>query len=450
MNLALLPETAAAPASREILSRLMQLHPKSIDLSLGRLERLLARLGHPERRLPPVVHVAGTNGKGSTIAYMRAALEAAGQRTHVYISPHLVRFNERIRLAGGIIDDDHLQSVLQDCENANGGEPITFFEITTAAAFLAFADTPGDVLLLETGLGGRLDATNVVERPLLTAITAISLDHQQFLGDDVASIAGEKAGILKPGVPGLIAAQEPDAAAAIRARADAIGAPLLMEGQDWQISAGDGRIRFVDGTGAVDQPMPVLAGLHQLQNAGLAIATLRRLGGFTVSDTALSQGLTGARWPGRLQQLQGGRLGRLLPPGAELWLDGGHNPAAGLVLADSLRAWNRDGTGDTRPLHMIFGMLETKDARRFLAPFADLHPTVWAMRVPDEPASLSAEAAAAAAHDAGLHATTATGLRDALAAIAGCDDGGVPPRVLICGSLYLAGHVLAEDGSLPD
>jgi len=447
MNLALPPEALASPESQEILARLIRLHPKRMDLSLGRLERLLARLDHPQRKLPPVVHVAGTNGKGSSIAYMRAALEAAGYRVHVYISPHLLRFNERIRLSGRQIGDGALHAALQVCERANGDEPITFFEITTAAAFVAFAQTPADVLLLETGLGGRLDATNVVERPLLTAITPVSYDHQQFLGESLTEIAGEKAGILKPDAPAVIGPQQPEALAAIERRARELGVSLSLAGRDWTVHRADGGLRFAGNGGALDLPLPRLAGLHQAENAGLALACLQALPGFTLPHTALAAGLQRADWPGRLQHLAEGRLQALLPAGSEVWLDGGHNPAAGDVLAESLRTWQ---ARDPRPLHVVFGMLNSKDPQAFLAPFVPLAPGgLFTVPVPDEPASLSASDAAAAAESAGLPARPLADVPAALAAIAEQSTAGPAPRVLICGSLYLAGHVLALDGAVP-
>jgi len=447
MNLALPPEALASPESQEILARLTRLHPKRMDLSLGRLERLLDRLGHPERQLPPVVHIAGTNGKGSTIAYMRAALEAAGYRVHVYISPHLLRFNERIRLAGRQIGDGELHAVLQACERANGEEPITFFEITTAAAFLAFAQHPADIALLETGLGGRLDATNVVERPLVTAITPVSYDHQQFLGESLTEIAGEKAGILKPGVPAVIGPQEPEALAAIERRARALRVSLSLAGRDWTVHRTDGGLQFGGHGAAANLPLPRLAGLHQAENAGLALACLQQLDGFALPQSALAAGLQRADWPGRLQHLADGQLQTLLPAGSDVWLDGGHNPAAGDVLADSLRTWQGR---DPRPLYLVFGMLNSKDPRAFLAPFADKAPQgLFTVPVPDEPASLSAAEAAAGAEAAGLAARPVADVPAALKAIADMHAGGPAPRVLICGSLYLAGHVLALDGTVP-
>ncbi|MFN6980052.1 MAG: bifunctional folylpolyglutamate synthase/dihydrofolate synthase, partial [Gemmobacter sp.] len=336
----------------------MTLHPKVIDLTLGRMHRLLAALGHPERRLPPVIHIAGTNGKGSTQAMIRAGLEGAGQRVHAYTSPHLARFHERIRLAGTLIAEDHLAALLDECEAANGGAPITFFEITTAAAFLAFARVPADWLLLEVGLGGRLDATNVVDRPRLTVITPVSLDHQQYLGETVPEIAAEKAGILKPGVPGIIAPQSPDALGVIEARAAATGAPLTIANRDFQAWADRGRLVFQDLDGLLDLPRPVLPGPHQIDNAGAALAALRVLG---LGDAEAA--VTRADWPARMQRLRRGPLSTAAP-GVELWLDGGHNPAGGAAIAATLAAMS------ARPTYLIAGMLNTKDVTGFMRPLA--------------------------------------------------------------------------------
>jgi dihydrofolate synthase/folylpolyglutamate synthase len=436
-----------------VFERLMRLHPKIIDLSLDRVEVLLARLGHPERSLPPVVHVAGTNGKGSVIAYTRAALEAAGYRVHVYTSPHLARFNERIRLAGRLIEDDALIALLEECERVNEGVPITFFEITTAAAFLAFARTPADAVLLETGLGGRLDATNVVDRPTATAITPVSLDHQQYLGDTLAAIAGEKAGILKPGVPCVLSRQPPEAGQAIVARASAVGAPLLKEGVDWLVEgdepikaragARDGLV-FTHGGIRLALPRPRLLGAHQISNAGAALATLQVLcgAGFRIPDTALAKAMIDVEWPARLQRLLRGPLVGRLPAGWQLWLDGGHNPAAGDVLAAQARRWHQERP--RLPLHLISGMLNTKDPVGFFRPLAGLADSVRTVAIPGEANSLAAEALAAVARDVGLKAASAANVVDALDAIVAA--AGQPARVLICGSLYLAGTVLTENG----
>ncbi|HVG81156.1 MAG TPA: folylpolyglutamate synthase/dihydrofolate synthase family protein [Methylomirabilota bacterium] len=427
------------PASDAVLERLSRLHPKIIDLSLSRVERLLAALGHPERRLPPVVHVAGTNGKGSVLAYLRAMFEASGRRVHVYVSPHLVRFNERIRLAGTLIDEPLLIELLEECERANGGEPITFFEITTAAAFLAFERAPADVLLLETGLGGRLDATNVIDRPLATAITPVSMDHMQFLGDSLAAIAGEKAGILKAGVPAAIGPQPSEAMAVIESRAAEIGASLHRFGAEWSIEPDGEGFVYRGPMGSRRLPRPNLPGRHQIDNAGVALACLDLMGaGFALTRPHIAAGLTSADWPARLQRLTRGPLSDMLPEGSELWLDGGHNEAAGAVLAEMAKGWQ------DRPLHLVFGMLETKEPRAFLAHLAPLVRSLQAVPIPGEHASLTPAQSAAHARAAGIAAAEADDVEAAVAAILKAER--EPCRILICGSLYLAGTVLAENG----
>jgi dihydrofolate synthase / folylpolyglutamate synthase len=420
-------------ASDRVLERLMSLHPKVIDLTLGRVERLLAALGHPERRLPPVVHVAGTNGKGSTIAMIRAGLEAKGNRVHVYTSPHLARFHERIRLGGRLIDEDRLIALLETCEAANEGAPITFFEITTAAAFLAFAEEPADMVLLEVGLGGRLDATNVIDRPRLCVITPVALDHQQFLGETLAEIAFEKAGILKPGVPCVLGPQDAEAWDVIVDHAGAVGAPLIAEGQDWQVWEEHGRLAFQDLAGLVDLPRPVLIGAHQVANAGAALAALRLLG---AGEEACAAAMTAAEWPARLQRLRSGPLVEAAGA-AELWLDGGHNPAAGVALAEAL------GRLPPRPLHLVTGMLRTKDVAGFLRPLAERAASLTAVAIPGEAATLPAEATVEAARAVGLPAEPAADVAAAIAAIVAREP---DCRILICGSLYLAGRVLRENG----
>ena len=421
------------PGSDRVLERLMSLHPKIIDLTLGRVERLLAALGHPERRLPPVIHVAGTNGKGSTIAMIRAGLVAGGGRVHVYTSPHLARFHERIRLAGELISEERLLALLEHCEEENGGAPITFFEITTAAAMLAMAETPADWVLLEVGLGGRLDATNVIDRPRTCVITPVSLDHQQYLGETLSQIAFEKAGILKPGVPCVVGAQQAEAWDAIVARADAVGAPLVAEGMEWQVWEEHGRLVFQDGAGLIDLPLPGLIGRHQVENAGMALAVLRGLG---AGEAGCAAAMTGAVWPARLQRLRHGPLVEAAGA-AELWLDGGHNPAAGIALAEAL------GRLRPRPLHLVCGMLNTKDVAGFLAPLAVCAEDLAGVDIPGEAATLRADQTVAAAAAAGLRARPATSLAAAVREIASADPGA---RILICGSLYLAGQVLRENG----
>ena len=398
-----------------ILERLYGLHPKLIDLSLDRVFRLLGRLGDPHVSLPPVVHVAGTNAKGSVIAMMRAALQAADYKVHVHTSPHLVRFNERIRLAGDLIGDAALIELLEECEAANAGDAITFFEITTVAALLAFSRTPADIVLLETGLGGRLDATNVIDAPALTVITPVSMDHQQFLGDTLAAIATEKAGILKPGVRCVVAEQHPDVLAVIEQKADAIGAPLTLDHRD--------------------APPTNLAGPHQGRNAAVAKAALDALAGFTVSANAITTGFANVDWPARLQPLTSGALADMLGAEQELWLDGGHNQAAGIAIAGWLES------GPDKPLHVVMGMLNSKDPVAFLTPFKGRISTFRAVAIPGEENSFSADGLAARTDHAGK---TSTSVTDALSAIATEHPG--PGRVLITGSLYLAGKVLAENG----
>lgn len=428
-----MPPLPRIDRSDEILARLTALHPKLIDLTLDRVWRLLAALGHPERHLPPVIHVAGTNGKGSTLACLRAGLEAEGGRVHSYTSPHLVRFHERIRLAGTLISEPALAGLLDECEAANGGAPITFFEITTCAALLAYARTPADWLLLEVGLGGRLDATNVVARPALCVITPVSYDHEQYLGGTLTAIAGEKAGILKPGVPCIVGPQTPEALEVIEARAAEVGAPLHVHGRDWLAWAERGRLVVQDGSGLADLPPPRLRGAHQIANAGAAVAGLRLLGR---SEAAQEAAPAQAEWPARMQRLTRGPLAAAAP-GVELWLDGGHNPAAGAALAAVLAEL------PVRPTHVICGMLGTKDVEGFLRPLAAQAESLQAVSIPGAAATLPAEATCAAARAAGLRAVTAPDVAAALAAIVAADPGA---RVLICGSLYLAGEVLRENG----
>ena len=425
------PETAA------IVERLNRLHPRVIDLSLGRMERLLEKLGHPERRIPPVVHVAGTNGKGSTVAFMRAICEAAGQTVHAYISPHLVRFNERIRVSGELISNTYLMELIDACEAINAGDPITFFEITTALAFKAFAERPADVTLLETGLGGRLDATNVIDRPRATAITSISIDHVAFLGDTLAKIAGEKAGILKCGVPCTVARQDNESMAVISARATEIGAPLLIQDRDWLVERrGDG-MRVTTSRRTLDLPLPNLLGAHQLGNAAQAIATLDARADDIFEPAIVSRGITSAQWPARMQRLTQGPLAGMLPPDWELWLDGGHNPGAGLVVAEQMRRWA------DRPLYMVFGILNSKDPDGFIAPLAPHIAKLAAVTIPDEEASIGGDEAAAVARRNGIDALEVASVADGVARLIG-ERG--PARILICGSLYLAGTVLADNG----
>lgn len=425
--------------SDAILSRLLTLHPRIIDLTLERVARLLAALGHPERALPPVIHIAGTNGKGSTHAMLRAGLEAAGCRVHAYTSPHLARFHERIRVAGALIDEAALSALLEECERVNAGVPITFFEITTAAAFLAFARCPADWLVLEVGLGGRLDATNVIAAPRLSIITPISHDHQQYLGESLGEIAFEKAGILKPGVPCVVGPQPGEVLDVIEARAAMLGAPLLVAGRDWDAWTENGRLVFQDARGLLDLPLPVLRGAHQIENAGASIAALRALG---FDENACGAAVSRAEWAARLQCLKSGPLGALAAAArVELWLDGGHNLAAGVVIS---RHFADMETRSPAPLALVCGMLETKDAEGFLRCFAGLARGVQAVDIPEAQAGLAAGVLAGMARRAGLSATAAPSIAVAVAdAAATVGQGG---RVLICGSLYLAGAILRENG----
>lgn len=423
--------TAAATGSDVLLQRMMALHPKIIDLTLDRVWRLLAALDHPEKKLPPVIHLAGTNGKGSTQAMIRAGIEASGGVCHAYTSPHLARFHERIRLAGELISEDALTAVLDECVEANGADSITYFEITTCAAFLAMTRVPADYVLLETGLGGRLDATNVLARPEMTVITPVSLDHEQFLGDTLAKIAGEKAGILKRGVPCVVGPQKDAALEVIEARAAQLGAPLLAYGQHWHVWEERGRLIYQDDRGLLDVPLPVLPGAHQIQNAGAALTVLRHL---QFGDAAFEGAVTGAEWPARLQRITTGPLADMAP-GAELWLDGGHNPSAGEALAAHL-----GGLSD-RPTHLICGMLNTKDARGFLRPLSAVVDSLTAVAIPGEANTLPAEETARWATEVGHRASVAPDVAAALSAILRETPAA---RVLICGSLYLAGSVLRD------
>jgi len=423
------------------LDRLALLSPGRDILGLERISALLDRLGNPERSLPPVLHVAGTNGKGSTCAFLRAAIEAAGLKTHVYSSPHLVRFNERIRISGHLIEDDVLAGVLAEAFDAAGGMELSFFEATTAAAFLAFTRTPADACIVEVGLGGRLDATNVIAAPIVCGIAQLGMDHPAFLGDRIEQIAAEKAGIAKRDVP-LVTQHYPDnLAAPIAAAAAAAGATWLPRGEAWDATVEGGTIRYRDGLGSLALPFPRLAGTHQAMNAALAAAMLRHQRALDIPDSALRAAMGWAEWPARLQVLAPGPLRNLLPPGAELWLDGAHNPAASRAVADHFR-------GTDRPLHLIFGLLANKDAPGVLHPFRGRSLTVHTIPVPDHDHHSPADLATVA-RDAGLTAMTATGVPDALGWIARHADRDKPPVVLIMGSLYLAGTVLEANGQAP-
>ena len=432
-----------------IVARLTALHPKRIDLSLERMWRILAALGDPQRRLPPVIHVAGTNGKGSTIAFMRAILEAAGLRVHVYTSPHLVRFNERFRLGaereGRLVSDEELADALAECERVNAGAPITVFEITTAAALLLFARNAAHVLLLEVGLGGRLDATNVIDRPLASVITPVSFDHAEHLGDTLGKIAAEKAGILQPAVPAIVAAQPREALAAIERVAARAKAPVKIAGEDWTATEERGRLVYQDAAGLLDLPAPKLYGRHQFENAGVAIAALRTVGEIELAPTAFEVGMAKAEWPARMQRLAHGRLLALCPPGSELWLDGGHNADGARAVANALADLEERVS---RPLVLVIGMLSSKDCESFLKNFTGLARRVVAVPIPRQEKSFSADAIADAARAVGIPAQSEGDLDTALTAI-GRFALEPAPRILIAGSLYLAGAVLDANGTPP-
>ena len=418
--------------SDAILARMMALHPKVIDLTLDRVWSLLAKIDHPERKLPPVIHIAGTNGKGSTQAMIRAGLEQSGASVHAYTSPHLAMFHERIRLAGTLISEYALTEILDRCYQTNGPDPITYFEITTVAALLAFSETPADFTLLEVGLGGRLDATNVVDKPAVTIITPVDLDHQQYLGDTLAAIAGEKAGIIKRGVPCVVGPQHEESMDVIEAIAARLGAPLMAHGQHWHVSEERGRLIYQDETGLLDLPLPALAGPHQIMNAGAAIAALRILGR---DEAACEAAVTKPYWPARMEHLTSGALVDLAAP-AELWLDGGHNPAAGHALAATLRQQS------DKPTHLICGMLNTKDIGGYLAPLAQVAQSLTAVSIPGEVNTIPAAQTAVEAEKVGLPSSTEDDVKSAISKIKAEFSNA---RILICGSLYLAGHVLREN-----
>jgi dihydrofolate synthase / folylpolyglutamate synthase len=443
------PPAARPSPLGELIARLSALHPKRIDLDLKRMQRLLQQLDHPERRLPPVIHVAGTNGKGSTIAYLRAILEAAGLRVHVFTSPYLVRINECYRLGGiggGVLaGDDELRAALEHCERANAGAPITIFEIETAAAFCLFAQHPADVVLLEVGLGGRLDATNVIDAPLASVIAPVSMDHTEFLGQTLMAIAREKAGIIKRDVPVICAEQAPEAMAVIETQAGRMRAPLHAAGQHWYVNVERGRLVHQDDRGLMDLAAPKLFGRHQFDNAGLAIATLRAQNVFRIGAAAFEAGIVNAEWPARMQRLASGTLVDQAPPGCEVWLDGGHNAEGGRVVAAAL--------GDleervSRPLVVIVGMMANKDANAFLANFAGLTRHIIAVQVPDRDNAMPTDRLADAARALGMRVETAPSVEAALHSLAGLAYE-VPSRILITGSLYLAGHVLGLNGTPP-
>ncbi len=415
-----------------ILKRMMDLHPKVIDLTLDRVWRLLEAVGNPQNRLPPVIHIAGTNGKGSTQAMIRAGLEAEGHAVHAYTSPHLARFHERIRLAGELITEEALTEVLDRCYAANGPDPITYFEITTVAALLAFAETDADYTLLEVGLGGRLDATNVIAEPKLTIITPVDMDHQAFLGDTLPAIAGEKAGIIKRGVPCIVGPQHDDALEVIERQAARVGAPLLVHGQHWHVQDERGRLVYQDETSLRDLPLPNLPGPHQIMNAGAAIAALRALG---VGEAGCEAAVTKAHWPARMERLCEGALVERAGT-AELWLDGGHNPAAGEAIAATLKGLA------PRPTHLICGMLNTKDITGYLRPLAAHAATLTGVSIPGEANTLPAQTTADVATSVGITASTADNVEAAIDAIIA---DAPHARILICGSLYFAGDVIRKN-----
>ncbi len=440
---------SAKPSLDQLIGRLSALHQKRIDLGLERMHRLLERLDHPERKLPPVIHVAGTNGKGSTVAYLRATLEAAGLRVHAYTSPYLVRINECFRIGrvggGVLVSDDELQAALEEVERVNAGEPATVFELKTAAAFLLFAQNPADAVLLEVGLGGRLDSTNVVDTPAACVITPVSMDHMDFLGDTLALIAGEKAAIIKRGVPVICAEQTGEAMAVIEAQAKRMRAPLFAANESWHVNVEHGRLVYSDERGLMDLAAPRLFGRHQFDNAGLAIATLRAIQTFKVNQTAFEAGIVGAEWPARMQRLTSGELLAWGPQGSEIWLDGGHNAEGGRVAAAAL--------GDleervSRPLVVIAGMMANKNAQAFLANFSGLTRHIIAVPIPDTENAMPVDRLADAVRSLGMRVEIAAGVEAALRSLSKLAYE-VPPRILITGSLYLAGHVLGLNGTPP-
>ena len=441
-----IPQT---PKSEEMLERFLSLHPRKIDLSLGRTFDLLAKLGNPEQKLPPVIHVAGTNGKGSTVALMRAMLEAAGKRVHVYTSPHLVHFHERIRLGqdgrGRLVTEAELVDAFVRCETANAGGSVTMFEITTCAALLLFSEHKADYLLLETGLGGRYDSTNVIDDPLATIITPISMDHPEFLGTTIAEIASAKAGIIKPGAPVFTAAQLDDAMHELEREARRARAPIIVAERDFATREENGRLIYEDAQGLLDLPLPRLPGRHQIDNATLAIACLRQC----VPELplqALEQGLAHAEWPARLQNLTRGKLVDLAPKGAELWLDGAHNEAGGRVLAEAMAHFE---DRHARPLILLCGALSTKDTSAFLRHFSRLARELIALPIPGEHVARTAPEIAALAAEAGIANSCAENIQSALRSLS-ARQWQTAPRILICGSLYLAGAILAANGTPPD
>lgn len=433
------------------IDKLMGLHPKGYDLSLDRIRRLLEVLGNPHLKLPPVIHVAGTNGKGSATAFCRALLEAQGLSVHVHTSPHLVRWHERYRIGvkggrGQIVDDAMFADALRRVAEANGGKPITVFEILTAVTFILFSEQPADVVVLEVGLGGRFDATNVVEKPAVCIVQPISLDHQAYLGDRVELIAAEKAGIMKRGVPVVIGHQEFDGAKDVLiSTAERLGCPLAVFAQDFLAYEEFGRLVYQDEFGLMDLPLPRLPGRHQIGNAATAIRAVKAAG-YTVTEEIAEKAMLSVEWPGRLQRLTEGRLVERAPQGAEIWLDGGHNPGAGEVIAEAMAAMEER---QARPLHLVIGMINTKDPIGFFRAFVDIAHNVYTVPISGSDVGLDPVALAQSAAEAGLKALPMGSLGQALDAIRERSEGGIPPRIMIGGSLYLAGNVLAENGTIP-
>ncbi len=433
------------------IDKLMGLHPKGYDLSLDRIRRLLEVLGNPHLKLPPVIHVAGTNGKGSATAFCRALLEAQGLSVHVHTSPHLVRWHERYRIGvkggrGQIVDDAMFADALRRVAEANGGKPITVFEILTAVTFILFSEQPADVVVLEVGLGGRFDATNVVEKPAVCIVQPISLDHQAYLGDRVELIAAEKAGIMKRGVPVVIGHQEFDGAKDVLiSTAERLGCPLAVFAQDFLAYEEFGRLVYQDEFGLMDLPLPRLPGRHQIGNAATAIRAVKAAG-YTVTEEIAEKAMLSVEWPGRLQRLTEGRLVERAPQGAEIWLDGGHNPGAGEVIAEAMAAMEER---QARPLHLVIGMINTKDPIGFFRAFVDIAHNVYTVPILGSDVGLDPVALAQSAAEAGLKALPMGSLGQALDAIRERSEGGIPPRIMIGGSLYLAGNVLAENGTIP-
>ena len=437
-------------AEREI-NALMALHPKGFDLSLGRITRLLERLGNPHEKLPPVIHIAGTNGKGSTSAFCRAILEAHGLKAHVHTSPHLVNWHERFRIGadggGRLVADDVLADAVRRVADANQGETITVFEILTAVMFVLFSEHTADAAIVEVGLGGRFDATNVIAHPAVSVIMSISLDHQAYLGDRVELIAAEKAGIIKPRTPVVIGAQTEDAARNVLIEiAERLRCPLNVYGQDFLAVEENGRLAYQDEEELIDLPLPRLTGRHQQANAAAAIRALKAAG-FKLDERAIAEGLLNVSWPGRLERLTHGRLVDSAMEGVELWIDGGHNPGAGLVIAEAMANLN---DRESRPLFLVTGMINTKDPVGYFEAFAGMARHVFTVPVSESDAGLDPEFLADVADEAGLTAESAKDVETAIAAICkNRDERELPPRILIGGSLYLLGEVLKANGTPP-